>query len=86
MKQEITIEKKIQSDKINQLAYILYMVLVLFQLVTEDYDWAVANLGIALAFDPFAAAKWQDRTMAQKTWLYIHLALLIAGISFLVFC
>jgi len=33
-------------------AYILYLVLILFQLITGDYDWAIANMGIALDFDP----------------------------------
>jgi hypothetical protein len=83
MKQIITVKCRRQSTNINRAAYILYMVLVLFQLITGDYDWAVANMGIALIFDPFAPVKWHDRTMSQKTWLLIHLTLLIAGAVFL---
>lgn len=83
MKQAITTENNAQSNKINRLAYILYMVLVLFQFITGSYEWAVANMGIALVFDPFASVKWQDRTKSQKALLFLHLALLIAGAIFL---
>ena len=85
MKKEITVENKAQSASINRVAYVLYIVLVLFQLITGDYDWAVANMGIALIFDPFASAKWQDRTKPQKALLFLHLALLVAGAAFLSF-
>ena len=84
MKQTIPAENNGQSNGINRVAYILYLVLVLFQLITGDYDWAVANLGIALVFDPFASLKWQDRTKYQKACLLIHLTLLSAGAVFLV--
>ena len=46
MKQELTTENKAQSANINRAAYLLYMVLVVFQLVTRDYEWALANMGI----------------------------------------
>lgn len=85
MKQEITANNKTQSDNINRAAYILYMVLVVFQLITEDYEWAITNMGIALIFDPFGSAKWQDRTKPQRAWLLIHLSMLIAGAAFLFF-
>jgi hypothetical protein len=85
MKKEITAENKAQSAAINRVAYILYMVLVLFQVIIADYDWAVANMGVALIFDPFAPARWQDRTKLQKAVLFIHLTLLIAGAAFLTF-
>ncbi|MGZ5220685.1 MAG: hypothetical protein ACXWC7_11415 [Chitinophagaceae bacterium] len=85
MKQEISVDNKTQSNKINRLAYMLYMLLVLFQLITGEYDWAVANMGIALVFDPFAPVKWEDRTKLQKTCLFIHLSLLITGATFLIF-
>lgn len=83
MKQTVTSGKKAQSTYINRAAYILYLVLVLFQVITGEYDWAVANMGIALVFDPFAPLHWQERTTSQKACLLIHLTLLIAGAVFL---
>jgi hypothetical protein len=52
MKQALMAENKAQSNNINRAANILYLVLILFQLITGDYDWAIANTGIALDFDP----------------------------------
>lgn len=85
MKQELTAENKTRSNCINRSAYILYMMLVVFQLLTGDYESAVANMGIALVFDPFAPAEWQHRTKPQKVCLFIHLTLLFAGAAFLCF-
>lgn len=85
MKETITVCNKPQSTNINRAGYILFLVLVLFQVIKGDYDWAVANMGTALVFDPFAPLQWQERTKFQKAWLYIHLTLLITGVAFLFF-
>ncbi len=58
MKQELTAKNEAQSAKINRAAFVLHMVLVVFQLVAGNYEWAVVNMGIALVFDPFSSAKW----------------------------
>lgn len=84
MKQAITTNCKKQSNQINRYAYILFLILVIYHVITKDYDWAVSNLGIALMFDPFdASVKWQDRPRFQKVWLLCHLALTFAGFAFL---
>lgn len=85
MKQEITADNKTQSAKINRIAYLLYMVLVVYLLFSGQYDWALANMGVALIFDPFASVEWQERTKLQKALLFIHLSVLITGAAFLLF-
>lgn len=83
MKQAITAKSTRRLININRVGYILYLVLVIFQISTGKYDWAVANMGIALVFDPFAPLKWEDRTKFQKAVLLTHLTILIAGAIFL---
>lgn len=52
--------------------------------LSNDWSTAVANLGIALAFDPFdPAVTWKQRPWYQKVWLTIHLALVAAGFGYL---
>ena len=51
----------------------------------KDYSSAVANLGIALAFDPFnPEITWKDRPMWQKTWLIVHLVCVAGLFGFMV--
>ena len=84
MKQAITTNKKTQSDLINRYGYILFLILVIYQAATGDLEWAVANLGIALIFDPFdSSVKWQDRLLYQKLWMIFHLLLVAAGFVYL---
>lgn len=84
MKQSITTKQKTQSNLINRYAYILYLILVIYQLAIGDIEWAVTNLGIALVFDPFdSSVKWHDRILYQKVWMICHLALVIAGFLYL---
>ncbi|MEJ7626239.1 MAG: hypothetical protein WKF35_05215 [Ferruginibacter sp.] len=84
MKQVISVEKDIRSTRINRTGYILFLLLVLFLITKGDYDWAIANMGIGLIFDPFSPAKWEERSRSQKAVLLIHLSLLFAG-AFLLF-
>jgi len=70
----------------NRYAYIAYMVLVIYLFIKGDYEWAFANMGIALIFDPFnPSVKWQQRPMYQKVWLLVHLALTFAGLFYIIF-
>ena len=78
MKQESIILKAPQITGL-RLAYVLYLLLVIYQLTIGDYTWAVSNLGIALIFDPFdPSVNWQNKPMYQKVWLITHLTLLAA--------
>lgn len=86
MKQELKTETTPKFLPFNRYAYVLYMVLVIYLVIKGDYEWAFANLGIALVFDPFdTTVKWQQRPMYQKVWLLVHLALTFAGLIFIIF-
>lgn len=86
MKHDLTAKQRFQSNRVNRLCYGLYLVLVAYLLVMGDYNWAVANLGIALVFDPFdASVKWHNRPRYQKVWLLCHLALTFTGFFYLLF-
>jgi hypothetical protein len=68
------------STKINRFLYAGFVVLAVYYLFQRDAGTAMANLGIALAFDPFDPKQpWNERPMWQRIWLYTHLALM-AGI------
>jgi hypothetical protein len=68
------------STKINRFLYAGFVVLALYYLFQRDAGTAMANLGIALAFDPFDQKQpWKERPLWQRIWLYTHLALM-AGI------
>lgn len=85
MNQEISPTKN-QSAGINRYAYFLYLLLVIYQLCTGNFEWAVSSFGIALIFDPFdGSVKWQNRPKYQKIWLLAHLTILLAGFAILVF-
>ncbi|CAN5410486.1 hypothetical protein BH10BAC2_BH10BAC2_42040 [soil metagenome] len=84
MKQAITAKNIAKSNKINRYAYVLYMILVVYQLCKGDYDWAATNMGIALVFDPFdASVKWQDRPRYQRAWLTVHVAVMLTGFVYI---
>lgn len=86
MKQAITAEQRIQSNRINRVAYGLFLVLVGYLFIKGDYEMAITNLGIAMVFDPFdASVKWNDRPLYQRVWLICHLTLTFAGLAFLLF-
>jgi hypothetical protein len=68
------------STKINRFLYAGFFVLAVYYLFQRDAGTAMANMGIALAFDPFDQKQpWNERPMWQRIWLYTHLALM-AGI------
>ena len=85
MKQELIAKCDKQSMQVNRLAYLLYLVLVAYLFFKGDIEWAIANLGIAMVFDPFAAkVKWQNRPPYQKVWLLVHVTLTFVGFLYLV--
>lgn len=85
MKQELTSHQEKQSNQVNRLTYLLYLILVAYLFIIGDIEWAITNLGIALVFDPFeAGVKWQDRPLYQKAWLLVHLTLTFTGFLYLI--
>jgi formate/nitrite transporter FocA (FNT family) len=85
MKQETTL-KNCSQHHINRYVYGLYMILVIYLFIKGDYEWAFTNMGIALIFDPFDnSVKWSNRPFYQKMWLFIHLAITIGGLGFIMF-
>lgn len=85
MKQELTANQNRQTKQINRYAYILYLILVAYLLIKGDIEWAAANMGIAMVFDPFdPRVKWQDRPLYQRAWLIAHLTLTFAGFLYLI--
>ncbi len=86
MKQELSTETTPKFTPFNRYAYVGFLVLVIYLFIKGDYEWAFANLGIALVFDPFdPSVKWQQRPMYQKVWLLVHLALTFAGLFYTIF-
>jgi hypothetical protein len=63
------------SEKFNRFAYTAFVILALYFLVfSKDISQALANLGIALVFDPFNPKKsFPERPIYQRAWLIIHL-------------
>jgi hypothetical protein len=84
MKQE---ESKDRTSIFNRLAYGLFIVLAIYQIIFRvDYIDAASSMGIALIFDPFdQTVKWPQRPIWQRAWLIIHLliaiSLLVYGIA-----
>jgi hypothetical protein len=86
MKQSISSEQSIQSNRINRVCYGFFLALVVYLLFKGDYQGAVTNLGIAMVFDPFdASTKWNDRPLYQRVWLICHLTLTFTGFTFIIF-
>ena len=57
---------------------------IVMMIVLKDRMIGIANLGLALAFDPFnQKVAWKERPVYQKRWLIVHLivfyALFMAG-------
>ncbi len=76
---------KKQSLQVNRFVYALYLLLVILLLIKGDIEWAITNLGIALAFDPFdASVTWRHRPVYQKIWLIGHLTVVLAGFVYLI--
>jgi len=86
MKLKLSAETTPTFTPFNRYAYVVYMVLVIWLFIKGDYEWAFANMGIALVFDPFnPAVKWQQRPLYQKVWLLVHLAFTFSGLFYILF-
>jgi hypothetical protein len=73
------------SEKFNKIGYVAFVLLAMYFLIfSRDISQAMANLGIALVFDPFDQKKtFLERPFYQKAWLIIHLicVLVLLGIT-----
>lgn len=67
------------SSLINRIAYALFVLsAVYFYFFSEDKMQGIAQLGIALIFDPSdPQVPWQKRPLYQKMWLIAHLSVLL---------
>lgn len=63
----------------NKWFYGLFIVLGIYMLLfSDDFMGGVANLGIALIFDPFNPYEtWNKRPLYQRALLIVHVALVI---------
>lgn len=85
MLQQLENKRQKQSIYVNRVAYILYLILVIYLVIQGDMEWAVINLGVAMVFDPFnTEVKWRQRPLYQRLWLVAHLTLVLAGFVFLI--
>jgi hypothetical protein len=66
------------NPKINRVLYGGFVALGLYYLLVQrDPGTAIAQIGIALVFDPFNPDQpWGERPRWQKIWLYTHLAVM----------
>jgi hypothetical protein len=47
---------------------------IVLMFIVKDRMIGIANLGLALAFDPFnPKITWKERPVYQKRWLIVHL-------------
>jgi hypothetical protein len=67
------------TEKFNRILYTGFVILAMYFLIfSGDVSQAMANLGIALIFDPFdQKQKFTERPFYQKAWLFIHLTLVL---------
>ena len=79
--------KKDYSVKWNRTGYgLLVLLSAYFLFISKDLSSAVANLGIALVFDPFdQKTTWSKRPIWQRAWLLIHVSLVLLGFGFMIF-
>ena len=70
----------IPNPSLNKWIYIgLTISGVVLMMVSKDWMMGIANLGLALAFDPFdQKVTWKERPVFQKRWLIVHLTLFYA--------
>jgi hypothetical protein len=75
MNQEIT-QSKDYTSTFNKVFYALFVLLSCYFLVRGEFSEAMANLGIALVFDPFnMKTPFPLRPLYQRIWLIAHVTL-----------
>lgn len=69
-----------RPTSINKILYAAFVLMSLYQLVIQkDPSDAMANLGIALIFDPFdPLVTWTSRPAYQRVWLVVHVVVVFA--------
>lgn len=77
---------KTSSFKFNRWGYGAFVLVSLyFLIISKDLGSAVANLGIALVFDPFdQSVPWNKRPLYQRVWLLVHLVILLGLVGWMV--
>ncbi|CAN5382222.1 hypothetical protein BH09BAC3_BH09BAC3_13890 [soil metagenome] len=76
---------KDRSILFNRILYGTFIALAIYSLATQRIAEAMSNLGIALIFDPFdQKVTWKDRPLYQRTWLIVHLSILLGFIGIMV--
>ena len=72
------------NSKISRALYGGFILLGTYYLVVQrDPGTAIAQMGIALAFDPFDQdQKWNDRPTWQKAVLFVHLGVAAALLGY----
>jgi hypothetical protein len=80
-------KRKIFGQNFSKALYIAFTLLgVLYWIFGSDKGQAVAQLGIALIFDPFNPNQpFGQRPLYQKVWLFVHLGLVLGGLFWVVF-
>jgi hypothetical protein len=78
MNQEFT-QRKDHTGTFNKVFYTLFVFVSCYFLIQEEYSEAMANLGIALIFDPFnLKTPFPERPLYQKIWLMTHVAIVFS--------
>ena len=81
-----TARPKDRTTIFNRFLYGTFVVLAIYFLATHRIAEAMSNLGIALIFDPFdQKVTWRNRPVYQRTWLLVHLSILLGLIGIMVF-
>jgi hypothetical protein len=68
---------KYLSTGVNRWLYGAFVFFCIYNLIRGNLADAASNLGIALIFDPFTPAKWEERKTWQKAWLIVHVSVVI---------
>lgn len=79
--------KKRADTRFNRILYTGFVLIAAWSyFFSKDTGTALANLGIALAFDPFSPeVPWPQRPLYQRIWLGVHIILVFALLFLTIF-
>lgn len=79
--------KKRTDIRFNRILYTGFVLIAIWSyFFSKDTGTALANLGIALAFDPFSPeVPWPQRPLYQRIWLGVHIILVFALLFLTIF-
>jgi hypothetical protein len=82
-----TITNLASSNRFSRIIYAALIVAgILHLLHSHKPDDAIVYFALALSFDPFDnTVKWENRSITQKGWLCVHLALVLALVVWFIF-